>query len=255
MGPGLLEALIEHLRRGLINMFNICSELELGSNEEATGANKRVKAERHDSKDGPWYLRPPPSPTLELDLGLLDEDDPADKETILLNNEDFTLISKTGKPVKFVKKDGELFLREGTRDWDKWEGFNSGIDTWSVGGGECTAHIICSMEARIPTIPFTRLLSGKRSTQGGAKITELNDEDMEVEVKLEKGQSDKSNLEKLEKNTDVKVKEEKDEESIEKLKSKESKIGENSLKLNKINNAKTNKLEDILNKIKKEPDL
>lgn len=41
--PGLLEALIEHLRRGLINMFDICSELELGSDEKATGANKRVK--------------------------------------------------------------------------------------------------------------------------------------------------------------------------------------------------------------------
>ena len=41
--PGLLEALIEHLRRGLINMFNICSELELGMDDEATGANKRIK--------------------------------------------------------------------------------------------------------------------------------------------------------------------------------------------------------------------
>lgn len=41
--PGLLEALIEHLRRGLINMFDICSELELGRDDEATGANKRVK--------------------------------------------------------------------------------------------------------------------------------------------------------------------------------------------------------------------
>merc|ERR1711874_913690 len=126
----------------------------------------------------------------ELDLGVLDEDDPADKETILQNNEDFTLISKTGKPVKFVKKDGELFLREGTRDWDKWEGFNSGIDTWSVGGGECTAHIICSMEARVPTIPFTRLLSSGSSRHDGAKITEISDVDMEV--KMEKGLGDKT---------------------------------------------------------------
>ena len=37
--PGLLEVLIEHLRRSLINMFDICSELELGRDEE-TGANK-----------------------------------------------------------------------------------------------------------------------------------------------------------------------------------------------------------------------
>ncbi|CAL4091575.1 unnamed protein product, partial [Meganyctiphanes norvegica] len=260
--PGLLEALIEHLRRGLINMFDICSELELGSNEDATGANKRVKAEQNDSSDRPWYLRPPPSPTLELDLGMLDDEDPTDKETILQNNEDFTLISKTGKPVKFVKKDGELFLRGGTRDWDKWEGYNSGIDTWSVGGGECTAHIICSMEARVPTIPFTRLLPGSRNTYGGAKITELNDEDMEV--KMEKGLGDKtvnekSNVKKVklaeEKNTIVKVKEEKDEESIENLKSKDSKISENSLKFNKINNAKSSKLDDILSRIKKEPEL
>lgn len=261
--PGLLEALIEHLRRGLINMFNICSDLELGSNEEATGANKRIKAEQCDSSDRPWYLRPPPSPTLELDLGMLEEDDPTDKETILPNNEDFTLISKTGKPVKFIKKDGEPFLKGGTRDWDKWEGFNSGIDTWSVGGGECTAHIICSMEARVPTIPFTRLLSSGSSRHDGAKITELSDVDMEV--KIEKGLGDKtdrekSNVEKVvklseEKNTIVRVKEEKGEESIEKLKSKEDKMSENSSKLNKINNAKSSKLDDILNRIKKEPEL
>lgn len=40
--PGLLEVLIEHLRRSLINMFDICSELELGRDEE-TGATKKEK--------------------------------------------------------------------------------------------------------------------------------------------------------------------------------------------------------------------
>lgn len=127
--PGLLEALIEHLRRGLINMFDICSELELGRDDEATGANKRVKAEQHDDTDRPWYLRPPPSPTLELDLGKLEEDDPNNKEEVLKGSEDFTLVTKTGKIVKFVKRDGELFMREGIREWDKWEGFSSGVDT------------------------------------------------------------------------------------------------------------------------------
>lgn len=48
--PGLLEALIEHLRRGLINMFDICSELELGRDDEATGANKRVKVSQVSSR-------------------------------------------------------------------------------------------------------------------------------------------------------------------------------------------------------------
>ena len=118
-----------------------------------------LQAEQHDDTDRPWYLRPPPSPTLELDLGKLDDDDPKDdKDVILKGSEDFTLVSKTGKSVKFVKRDGELFMREGSREWDKWEGFSSGVDTWSVGGGECTAHIICTMQSSVPPLVFTRLL-------------------------------------------------------------------------------------------------
>lgn len=185
--PGLLEALVEHLRRGLINMFDICSELELGRDDEATGANKRVKAEQHDSSDRPWYLRPPPSPTLDLDLGRLDDNDPANKEEVLRNGPDFTLVTKTGKSVKFVRREGELFLREGVREWDKWEGFSSGVDTWSVGGGECTAHIICNMQSSVPPLVFTRLLPGRDGmTKDAALLEEVKEEEMVVEVKKEK---------------------------------------------------------------------
>ncbi|KAK8388046.1 hypothetical protein O3P69_020134 [Scylla paramamosain] len=184
--PGLLEALIEHLRRGLINMFDICSELELGRDDEATGANKRVKAEQHDQSDRPWYLRPPPSPTLDLDLGRLEDDDPANKEEVLRGAEDFTLITKTGKSVKFVRRDGELFLREGVREWDKWEGFSSGVDTWSVGGGECTAHIICTMQSAVPPLAFTRLLPGKDGKVDLDLLLPRIKEEVKEEVKEEK---------------------------------------------------------------------
>ncbi|KAL7642723.1 UNVERIFIED_CONTAM: hypothetical protein RMT77_007288 [Armadillidium vulgare] len=176
--PGLLETLIEHLRRGLINMFNICSELELGKDDEATGANKRIKAEQHDYSDRPWFAQPPPSPTLELDLGKLDSDpDPSNKEILLKGGLDYTVTSRNGKPVRIIKREGKIFMKEGSREWDKWEGFDSGVDTWSVGGGECTAHIICSMQSSVPPIPFTRLIPGKQTEEEIKKEEEISPAD------------------------------------------------------------------------------
>ncbi|XP_069169123.1 trithorax group protein osa isoform X7 [Procambarus clarkii] len=262
--PGLLEALIEHLRRGLINMFDICSELELGRDDEATGANKRVKAEQHDDSDRPWYLRPPPSPTLELDLGKLEEDDPNNKEEVLKGSEDFTLITKTGKIVKFVKRDGELFMREGIREWDKWEGFSSGVDTWSVGGGECTAHIICTMQSSVPPLLFTRLLPGK-----DGKIIEVKIEEVVKEIKQEIVEEKKVEVVQI-KEEPVKDKvvdllaemQEKKVEKMEDLISREkcenSKDNESTDKLfsqrvNRVNNSRKSKLDEIFKKLKKEP--
>ncbi|XP_069990045.1 trithorax group protein osa isoform X1 [Penaeus vannamei] len=264
--PGLLEALIEHLRRGLINMFDICSELELGSDEKATGANKRVKAMQHDDSDRPWYLRPPPSPTLELDLGKLEDHDLQNKEEILKGAEDFTLITKTGKTVKFVKRDGELFMREGSREWDKWEGFSSGVDTWSVGGGECTAHIICSMQSSVPPLPFTRLMPCKdgRIEEMSLKKEKLIEVKEEVEIKkeviVEVKKEEKSKKEKV---VDVlaelkEKKVEKMEDLISREKCDNSKDTESTDKLfsqriNRVNNARKSKLDEIFKKLKKEP--
>ena len=41
--PGLLECLVEHLRRALINSLDICEDLELGTDDYAPFQNKRVK--------------------------------------------------------------------------------------------------------------------------------------------------------------------------------------------------------------------
>ncbi|XP_071543955.1 trithorax group protein osa-like isoform X11 [Panulirus ornatus] len=262
--PGLLEALIEHLRRGLINMFDICSELELGRDDEATGANKRVKAEQHDNTDRPWYLRPPPSPTLELDLGKLEEDDPNNKEEVLKGSEDFTLITKTGKPVKFVKRDGELFMREGIREWDKWEGFSSGVDTWSVGGGECTAHIICNMQSSVPPLAFTRLLPGKDGKVAEVKVEEVKEikEEVVEEKKVEVVQIKEEPIEKDKVVDLVAEMQEKKVEKMEDLISREkcdnSKDNESTDKLFsqrviRVNNSRKSKLDEIFKKLKKEP--
>lgn len=266
--PGLLEALIEHLRRGLINMFDICSELELGRDDEATGANKRVKAEQHDDTNRPWYLRPPPSPTLELDLGRLDDDDPNNKDIILKGSEDFTLVTKTGKSVKFVKRDGELFMREGSREWDKWEGFSSGVDTWSVGGGECTAHIICTMQSSVPPLVFTRLLPDKDGKIADVKVEEVVEVKQEVvEVKKEvvvpekKVESVQIVEEKTKKDKVVDLLAEMKEKKVEKLETLisrdkcDSKETESTDKIirNRVNNARKSRLDEIFKKLKKEP--
>lgn len=82
----------------------------------------------------------------------------ANDKQVYLKGTDYTHFTRTGKAVRLVRRETKLFMREGQREWDKWEGYDSGIDTWSVGGGECTAHIICSMQSSVPPLPFTRLL-------------------------------------------------------------------------------------------------
>lgn len=222
------------------------------------------QAEQHDNTDRPWYLRPPPSPTLELDLGKLEEDDPNNKEEVLKGSEDFTLITKTGKPVKFIKRDGELFMREGIREWDKWEGFSSGVDTWSVGGGECTAHIICNMQSSVPPLAFTRLLPGKDGKIAEVKVEEVKEikEEVVEEKKLEIVQIKEEPVEKDKVVDLVAEMQEKKVEKMEDLISREkcdnSKDNESTDKLFcqrviRVNNSRKSKLDEIFKKLKKEP--
>lgn len=41
--PGLLDSLLEHWRRGLMNMFDICEDLEPTDDTDNEQANKRIK--------------------------------------------------------------------------------------------------------------------------------------------------------------------------------------------------------------------
>ena len=192
--------------------------------------------------------------------------------------------------MKVVKREAELFLREGVRDWDKWEGYSSGMDTWSVGGGECTAHVICSMQSTVLPLPFTRILKGKNDEINGKGLPLIKKEKeqicIEKQIKVEppeqdskeqvvsandendlKDKADETKEMKMDEDNPEQDKAIKAEESAKKEENKDansekcngpkenqsSKYSVQSQRVNRLNNAKSGKLDEILKRIKKEP--
>ncbi|XP_018024844.1 trithorax group protein osa [Hyalella azteca] len=165
--PGLLDCLLEHWRRGLINMFSICEDLEpeYDSSDQRRSA-KRIKAD--DKSDLPWYARCPRSPSPDVDITPVESVNPKDKTVILTTGTDYTMISKTGKPVKIVKREADQFIRDAMRGdvlMNSADGLEDDLnvstsDFLVIGRTESTSHIICSMESGVPPLPFTRLIAG-----------------------------------------------------------------------------------------------
>ena len=123
-----------------------------------------------ESSDLPWYALRPESPCAETESTLPDMPDVNDKSTMLPSGPDYTLISKTGKPVKIVKREADAFLREAMRasaqsvdlDGSGSKGkLDSSSDFVVIGRTESTKHVICSMRSSVPVLSFTRLISSK----------------------------------------------------------------------------------------------
>jgi AT-rich interactive domain-containing protein 1 len=131
--PGLLEALLEHWRAALIEMFDIGEDLELGQFR----------------KDDPREKK--------LQLGRVLDIDPDDKE-IVLRGENHTLHPRFNTEEVEVKDCPEqLFVVENEdHSWDKSQGIESNSEHWRVGGGNTTRHVVKCFAAELPRKRKTR---------------------------------------------------------------------------------------------------
>ncbi|UYV81856.1 ARID1B [Cordylochernes scorpioides] len=146
--PGLLEALMEHFRRCLLHMFRLTEDLDIGYNYGQDPPPRRRRK---------WYRAPSttnrhsPPPTSPLVI------DPGDKSPLLMDCDNFTTISRCGKPVR-TRQDQSLFIFDPDKKWDSYESFTSGTDHWQMGGGDITIHIQTHFEPMDSSLKFVRVM-------------------------------------------------------------------------------------------------
>ncbi|KPM07258.1 AT-rich interactive domain-containing 3A-like protein [Sarcoptes scabiei] len=191
--PGLLEVLLEHYRRYLNEMFSgLFDDIGIGQAKTDESDEKRDGLGNKSKRQLEWY-------EIEKDI----EDDEADanrvddiekfldkkfqlngkkKLTLFDSTNNYTNITRNGKPVK-IKKDDNLFILDHDKKWDlSKQGFQKGLEHWKNGGGETVAHIQSHMEPKERYIRFCRLI--KCDSKKSSDSTE-SDEDNETENSID----------------------------------------------------------------------
>lgn len=129
--PGLLEVLLEHFRRCLIDMFGLFNELEVGydavlvKQKEKEGSLKSFKV--MDVED----YKNLESDTVWKGMRI---------------GENYTYITRQGKVVKVNENDRETALLDG-KQWDIYSGFTSKAEHWQLGGGDMSTHVQTHFES------------------------------------------------------------------------------------------------------------
>jgi AT-rich interactive domain-containing protein 1 len=146
--PGLMEILLEHMKRSLGDML-----------EPQPG---------HPSQ---WFEEAGNS-ELKVDLGEVEETpDPSDRIPLLKSSQDYTSKSRKGHPVSVVPASEDIFVRDGRRKWDSEELVDEASDQ------EVAKYIVTCFRAEFGKIPFVRTLSGPT----GERVTVKKEEPEEEE--------------------------------------------------------------------------
>lgn len=188
--PGMLEVLLEHYKRYLNDIFGgLFCDTEIGYDSKCNkqGDNGLVNGLKKTPKL--WY---------ELNKDLCESDSeevfddlddercstpkriniPSEDQLVLLNTTNYTFKSRKGKPVK-VKKGTSLFIDDPDKKWDSLKnGFVGGIDHWTAGGGESTAHIQTHFESDENYVRFVRVMKkNKRRNRTSSFSWKMSAED------------------------------------------------------------------------------
>ena len=157
--PGLLEALLEHWRSALIDMFDITEDLELETAESRLRRRKRVRATSENQRtsstsssiqeDNPVYL------------GQVQDVEQNDKCVVLSRSQNFTKRPRFGSEEEVTVDDRSdaLFVTDTVDKWDLFdEGFSAGAEHWARGGGDTSAHIVPLFKGDLGIVQFVRVL-------------------------------------------------------------------------------------------------
>ena len=134
--PGLMDILLEHMKRALGDML-----------EPTPG---------HPSQ---WFEEAGKS-DLQIDLGeVVQPPDPSDRIPLLKFTQEYTCKSRKGRIVDLIPAGEDLFVRDGRRKWDSEELVDDATEQ------ESSKYIVTCFRAEFGKIPFVRTLSGPSETR------------------------------------------------------------------------------------------
>ena len=187
--PGLVEVLLEHFRHCLIAIFDMFHDLETDT--------KRCE---HSPHSPPTSLHHAGSvhdivmsgcdkslvPDCTMPEGTIEEEDDSvllTPDETTLDNTNFTYHTRQGKPVKIEQHSAVVNTVVDPKHWDKYEGFDSGIDMWMVGQGCVTDHIVTQFESSTTRSTLHKCFYGKHNTK---ILNELSDDKPPVLEQIKK---------------------------------------------------------------------
>ncbi|XP_063239673.1 trithorax group protein osa-like isoform X3 [Bacillus rossius redtenbacheri] len=136
--PGLLDVLLEHFRRSLADMLD--------------------RPPAPAGPGGEWY-RPPRPEAPEVDLGGVTRPvDPGDRALLLESLPDYTLVSRRGRPVRVVPREGDIFVLDDRKSWDV-----HGDVAEDEPDASSTRYIVSCFQGEFGSVPFARLLPDGRA--------------------------------------------------------------------------------------------
>jgi len=138
--PGLIEVLLEHFRRSLIEIFEIFSDLEITT--EKCYKKEMLPGEEEEDQSGATIPEPADSSRLS---------DPFN----------FTLKTRHGKAVKIDNTCATQTIID-DKQWDIFEGFRSSSESWKVGIGDMTKHVMTHFESTETLDVLRKKFYGKR---------------------------------------------------------------------------------------------
>lgn len=132
--PGLLEVLVEHYRRFLNVIFGLAEDLEVGSKTVSPKVSKsEVQSSGEISKDNNTSSSGLCVQRNHVGINCRER-------TVIFDTKNYTYETRCKKSVR-IRYDEALFLIDPERKWDKYEGFDSGIEHWQAGGGDTSMYI------------------------------------------------------------------------------------------------------------------
>ncbi|XP_046404114.1 trithorax group protein osa [Ischnura elegans] len=196
--PGLLDVLLEHFHRSLMDVFGADGGDLEGAHSPGTNVSRiatsvtgschdRLKAERK------WYYslsryETPEVVEDEVDLGAAAHIDPSE-HLVLLQGSSYTMVSRRGEPVKIVPRETDVFIMDGHRAWDEGaaivgpEGVathgataeTTTAPTTVVVPGDSTRYIVPCFRSEYGNVTFVRVLNRKAKESDKVDSEETKD--------------------------------------------------------------------------------
>jgi AT-rich interactive domain-containing protein 1 len=189
--PGLLEALLEHWRSSLINMFGITEDLE-SSTEKCSERRTRKRSRVLEKAKGRKWFEPSQMTSLHTEHSNIEEDDsegemdaalgrvkdidPKDKQTVLTSETSYTKRPRFAEEdVEVIDRDDDIFITNDERSWDDGDVMTHGYMHWLNGGGNTTEHIVSHFAADLGIVPFVRVLKelGSKSFKKSSELDKV----------------------------------------------------------------------------------
>ncbi len=171
--PGLLEALLDHFRQCLIQMFGCeFEEIEVGSER------KKVALNQDDPNSSTTQSIQSDEVRAKLDRSLqgIDEELEEKRKTpslseftipddeLLEEPENYTRRTRKGTAVKVEEDSAESCWLFDQKHWDVYQGFESSSFDWQTGRADTSVHIQTHFESK-DSVPFYKKVFGETKLQ------------------------------------------------------------------------------------------